>query len=78
MTDSDKIALHYKVIANMAHKIEKVSKELSVLYTDSIFNKKLLLNELWKQIVIQFSVLLMGCLMKLKTEGYRISYVGGY
>ena len=40
MTDSDKIALHYKVIANTAHKIEKVSKELSVLYTDSIFNEK--------------------------------------
>ena len=40
MTDSDKIALHYKVIADMAHKIEKVSKELSVLYTDSIFNEK--------------------------------------
>ena len=40
MTDSEKIALHYKVISNMAHKIEKVSKELSVLYTDSIFNEK--------------------------------------
>ena len=40
MTDSDKIALHYKVIADMAHKVEKVSKELSVLYTDSIFNEK--------------------------------------
>ena len=40
MTNSEKIALHYKVIANMAHKIEKVSKELSVLYTDSIFNEK--------------------------------------
>ena len=40
MTDSEKIALHYKVIANMAHKIEKVSKDLSVLYTDSIFNEK--------------------------------------
>ena len=40
MTDSDKIVLHYKVIADMAHKIEKVSKELSVLYTDSIFNEK--------------------------------------
>lgn len=26
MTDSDKIALHYKVIADMAHKVEKVSK----------------------------------------------------
>ena len=40
MIDSDKIALHYKVIADMAHKVEKVSKELSVLYTDSIFNEK--------------------------------------
>lgn len=40
MTDSDKIALHYKVIADMAHKVEKISKELSVLYTDSIFNEK--------------------------------------
>ena len=36
MIDSDKIAL----IADTAHKIEKVSKELSVLYTDSIFNEK--------------------------------------
>ena len=40
MTDSEKIALHYKVIADMARKVEKVSKELSVLYTDSIFNEK--------------------------------------
>lgn len=40
MIDSDKIALHYKVIADTAHKIEKVSKELSILYTDSIFNEK--------------------------------------
>ena len=40
MTDSDKIASRYKVIANMAHKVEKVSKELSVLYTDPIFNEK--------------------------------------
>ena len=40
MIDSDKIALHYKVIADTVHKIEKVSKELSVLYTDSIFNEK--------------------------------------
>lgn len=40
MIDSDKIALHYEVIADIAHKIEKVSKELSVLYKDSIFNEK--------------------------------------
>lgn len=40
MTDSDKLALHYEVIANMAHTVEKVSRELSILYTDSIFNEK--------------------------------------
>lgn len=40
MIDSDKIALHYKVIVDMGHKVEKVSKELSILYTDSIFNEK--------------------------------------
>lgn len=39
-TDSDKVALHYKVIADTAHKIEKVSEELSALYTDSSFNEK--------------------------------------
>ena len=36
--------------------------------------QKLLLNELWKQIVIQFSRFLMGWLTKLKTEGYRVGY----
>ena len=40
MTDSDNIALSYKIIADMAHKVEKISKELSALYTDSIFNEK--------------------------------------
>lgn len=40
ITDSEKIASRYKVIANLAHKVEKISKELSVLYTDSIFNEK--------------------------------------
>lgn len=39
MLQSDKIALHYKVIANTASKIEKVSKELSTLYKDSYFNE---------------------------------------
>ena len=38
MLNSDKIALHYKVISNVAHKIEKVSEELSSLYKDSFFN----------------------------------------
>ena len=40
MTASEKIASRYKVIADMAHKVEKISKELSALYTDSIFNEK--------------------------------------
>ena len=39
MLQSDKIALHYEVIANTASKIEKVSKELSTLYRESFFNK---------------------------------------
>lgn len=38
MSSSDKIALHYEVISNVAHKIEKVSEELSSLYKDSFFN----------------------------------------
>ena len=40
MIQSDKIALHYTVIANTAKKIERVSKELSTLYKDSFFNEK--------------------------------------
>lgn len=40
MIQSDKIALHYEVIADTAEKIEKVSKELSALYKDSFFNEK--------------------------------------
>jgi hypothetical protein len=39
MLQSDKIALHYEVIANTASKIEKVSKELSTLYKESFFNE---------------------------------------
>ena len=37
MLQSDKIALHYEVISNVAHKIEIVSKELSSIYKDSFF-----------------------------------------
>lgn len=40
MLQSDKIALHYEVIAYTANKIEKVSKELSTLYKESFFNKR--------------------------------------
>ena len=37
MANTDKDALHYKVIADTAHKIEIVSKELSSLYKESFF-----------------------------------------
>lgn len=40
MLQSDKDALHYDVIANTAHKIEKVSQELSSLYKDSFINNE--------------------------------------
>ena len=60
MIDSDKIALHYKVIADMAHKIEKVSKELSVLYTDSIFNEKRV--NLRKKCLEEYTKVLKGLL----------------
>ena len=38
MLNSDRLALHYEVISNVAHKIEKVSEELSSLYKDSFFS----------------------------------------
>lgn len=37
---------------------------------------KLLLYVLWKQIVIQFTP--NGLINEIKTEGYRISYMGKY
>lgn len=40
MLNSDKTALHYEVISNVAHKIEKVSKELSSIYKASYFDEK--------------------------------------
>ena len=40
MLQSDKTALHYSVISNTAHKIEKVAKELSAVYNASYFNEK--------------------------------------
>lgn len=38
MLQSDKDVLHAKVIADTAHKIEKVAQELSSLYKDSFIN----------------------------------------
>lgn len=39
MLQSEKIALHYKVIADTTSKIEKVAKELETIYQASIFNE---------------------------------------
>lgn len=52
MLQSDKDALQAHVIANTAHKIEKVSQELSSLYKDSfIYNKRI---ELRKRHLYQY------------------------
>ena len=40
MLQTDKEALHAKVIANTAFKIEKVAQELSSLYKDSFINNE--------------------------------------
>ena len=40
MIQTDKEALHAEVIANTAHKIEKVAQELSSLYKDSFINNE--------------------------------------
>lgn len=40
MLESDRIALHYEVVANTAHKIDKVANELATLYKASYFNEK--------------------------------------
>lgn len=40
MLQSDKDAAHARVIANTAHKIEKVANELSSLYMDSFINNE--------------------------------------
>ena len=40
MLQSDKDALHYEVVAQTAHKIEKVATELARLHKDSILNNE--------------------------------------
>ena len=40
MLQSDKTALHYSVISNTAHTIEKIAKDLSAVYNASYFNEK--------------------------------------
>lgn len=38
MLQTDKMSLHYEVLANQAHKIEKVARELVALYKASRTN----------------------------------------
>lgn len=38
MLQSEKQALHYEVIANTAHKVEKIAKQLATLYNESYIN----------------------------------------
>ena len=37
MLQTERQALHYEVIANTAHKVEKIAKELSTMYNSSYF-----------------------------------------
>ena len=38
MLQTEKQALHYEVIANTAHKVEKIARQLAMLYNDSYIN----------------------------------------
>ena len=38
MLQTERQALHYKVIANTAHKVEKIAKKLEALYKESYIN----------------------------------------
>lgn len=40
MLQSDKTALHYSVISNTAHTIEKIAKDLSAVYNAPYFDEK--------------------------------------
>lgn len=54
MIQSEKDALHFDVIANTSHKIEKVAKELSSLYKDPFLsNEKIQLRK--KHLATYFS-----------------------
>lgn len=80
MLQSDSDALHASVIADTAHKIEKVAQELSSLYKDSFINNDRVqlrknhlvkyfneLNELMQS--LQGSIILssLGCLQHRQT-----------
>ena len=38
MLQTERQALHYEVIANTAHKVEKIARQLATLYNDSYIN----------------------------------------
>ena len=38
MLQTERQALHYKVIANTAHKVEKIARQLATLYKESYIN----------------------------------------
>ena len=38
MLQTERKALHYEVIANTAHKVEKIARQLATLYNDSYIN----------------------------------------
>ena len=38
MLQTERQALHYEVIANTAHKVEKIARQLTTLYNDSYIN----------------------------------------
>ena len=38
MLQTERQALHYKVIANTAYKVEKIARQLATLYNDSYIN----------------------------------------
>ena len=38
MLQTERQALHYEVVANTAHKVEKIARQLATLYNDSYIN----------------------------------------
>lgn len=69
MLQSDKVALHYEVLADTAHKIEKVSKELSDLYKDDWFANSRV--ELRKKCLVKYLNELKTLTNKIQLEGYN-------
>ena len=38
MLQTERQSLHYEVVANTAHKVEKIARQLATLYNDSYIN----------------------------------------